>query len=1341
MGRRILAFFLGFLIGIVFVFGALGLAIYITVTVVHPSDIYPDSDKFLGDLADMSLYDMYKSIADLYKQKVGITDENGLYFTLGQFCEHYNINPNELFGGKEVPQDVLEIPIFEFLGGDSGSAAQQVKVSAFFSFINMFSQDENGEGLFSKEMLEKLSVHNMAELYDGDKGFAYVFDLVLLSDILPGIFPRDRLDDNAIMWAFGQSSIGKLLGAFGGNILLQFKVGGAFEAMGLLKMKELLGDDSAILNAIFRSHTLSDLIDDNGSVNPDDMLNAVYLGDLLGYQRNELKESDTEGFSEKYLDEEGDRAVLSYVEGEQEKFLLVLPAIEEGEYEYYDARMTCAYTEHAHVEKCGEPDADGNYSCGLSEHTHDVNCFGFIWYSQDAALENTDEDMIKDGVHYNRASGLYTAIADSTIGELTSGNADALVDRLMDVKLHEILDGQDTSGIFGNLKDMTLRELMSDGIDQIYLGTFFGFVRKQITELDAFEVIDGIDDVMTNGDVVIRKDGDNWYLAEFDCEETEHKHSADCYQDDQLICELAEHHTASCYRFIWYEDEDCTIPSEGIKAALSSTTVGGLLDIDNTILNLTLLDVLGESNIPSMLRSLGNTKIGNLDEAIKSMYLGDFLEYVRKPIDGLEYVDEEKIVELKDSDEDDDVIYYLLILEKGTIALSTDKTHWYEGKLICTEEDSEHVHDADCYVFAWYDCKVEGEDHSHGVGDCSIVEGMMGKLANETVSNLNGLDETVMSFTLRDVMGEDVPEMLKSIQDTQIKDLNDAIEGMYLGDFLEYHRQEVELNDDYDETGIDSVMQHKTSGAFIRLDGGKWYLTQFDCTKDEHEHGESCNDGEDCAINPHTHDVACYGFVWYSCDSTTDHEHVDDCIAIGMMGKLANEKVSELDDLNDTILSFTLKDVMGDSVPDSLKAIENTPIGKLEGAIDSMYLGDFLAYSRKVVTNDKDYVDTGIDGIKENTSDGTFIRQEGDKWYLAQFDCTKDEHEHGTSCNYGENCELAQHTHNAGCYGYNWYSCGLEESEPDEEGNGGHTHDEICLVTGVMGRLASVQFVDLNDSTLRTIVNDTKLGDVIDNLGDNAMLAELADVRIGDLSNELNELYVGTAMGYHREEKADDVELIPLEGTTNVYQGVDNNNDVTYYLWDWHKNKYFNAQLNCKDTTHHIHNESCYGDGELICGKQAHDDSCFGFIWYDNNGSVVKGLDSKMSNLTLDGLASGELDGILAGLTIGDLMDSGMIKDMSEEDEYKLAIIFCRTDDHKCEGEGSLLSSEKVIHECTLAGYFTYIAANNSATAKQYWEHTHANYSEDEEQTKNDHLYAWKDMPLADFITELLNAI
>ena len=856
MGRRILAFFLGMIFGIILVFASVIGAVYFALTTVTPDTIYPESEKFLGDFANMTLYDIYNELSKLYGEKLGIPDENGRYYTLGEFLEQYHIDPVQAFG-KELPPDILEIPILEFFGGSSENSMNQIRASVIFSFINMLTQttDEEGNvtgGYFSESTIAKLYLHTMAELTDPEKGISYVFADLLLVDLLSTAFPADEpTEGDKLMWAVGQSSVGKLLGGFGQNVMLQFKEDGAFEALGALTVKELIGSASMYIELIFGKEKFADLIDDNGNLDIDGIMNDMYLGRLLSYTREEIV--DTVGYEE--------------LVSTDEKTVLI-------------------------------------------KHTQ----------------ENID----------------YAIIANNRL-----------------------------------------------------------------------------------------------YYAQISCGQEEHTHSADCFD------------------FIWY---NCH-PSSG------------------------------------------------------------------------------------------------------------------------------HEHNEDCFVTG------------------NIVGGMMGKLSNEKIKNLTSISDALKNFTLKDVFGNDVPKYLKAIENTPIGELNSAINGMYLGDFLGY-----KLKD-----GDSDLI---------------WYTATLNSDK---------------------------------CTNTSpDHTHTDDCYDFakveGIMGKIASQKISDLGDLGSTIQTFTLKDVLGDNVPAPLKSIENTAIGEIGSAIDNMYLGEFLGY----------------------------VKMDDDKWYSK------------TLTNNTEICPGPDHEHKEECYDY-------------------------TEISGLVGRISGLKITELNEKNIMDQVNDTPLGEVLNMDNANGLLKELADVKIGELSSELDALYVGIAMGYHREETnyTGNLQDEDLEDTYHK-----NGNKIVFdsdskpYFFDAKHNRYYEAQLTCTENTNngHVHAFNCYGFVWYKClpstgdtTTHSHTDEC-----------VVKGLNGKMSNLRIDELGSENgMTKIAQSLTIGDLIDSGMME-LSLEDEYKLAIIFdgCSNSD------------------CSLGNYLTKKAAENlnnrDLTAKQFYESMEHNGGDKD---------AWRQMRLSDFISTLLGSL
>ncbi|MCX4286510.1 MAG: hypothetical protein OSJ68_04360, partial [Clostridia bacterium] len=254
---------------------------------------------------------------------------------------------------------------------------------------------------------------------------------------------------------------------------------------------------------------------------------------------------------------------------------------------------------------------------------------------------------------------------------------------------------------------------------------------------------------------------------------------------------------------------------------------------------MTLDKVLDE--VPDMLDDIRHEPIGNLQNAINKLYLGGFLKYKRKPVDKNLITGE--IAVLQDGGE---IEGYIFDLNNGKFALSDDENSWYEASLDCNDS---HPHNRGCYRYDWY------EDPSYTTKACGVA----GKLADKKVNELNALNGEIEKFTLSDVLS-DVPSMLKSIKDTPIGELSDAINNMYLGDFLEYE---------------------KTAGGWIDSNGRK---------------------------------------------------------VTGIMAKLADKKVTELKNLDDTVKTFTIKDVLGNDVPDMLKDIENTEIGNLQNVIDDIYL-------------------------------------------------------------------------------------------------------------------------------------------------------------------------------------------------------------------------------------------------------------------------------------------------------------------------------------------------------------------------------------------------------------------
>ena len=94
------------------------------------------------------------------------------------------------------------------------------------------------------------------------------------------------------------------------------------------------------------------------------------------------------------------------------------------------------------------------------------------------------------------------------------------------------------------------------------------------------------------------------------------------------------------------------------------------------------------------------------------------------------------------------------------------------------------------------------------------------------------------------------------------------------------------------------------------------------------------------------------------------------------------------------------------------------------------------------------------------------------------------------------------------------------------------------------------------------------------------------------------------------------------------------------------------------------------------------------------------------------------------------------------EDFDKFAIICCQDESHKCEGEETTILGQTTttVHTCNLNGYFSYLTANRSATAADFWNHTHEGCFENDAE-REEHRDDWLNMRLADFISTLLSSI
>ena len=709
---RVLAFFLGMIFGIVFLLGSLGLGVYLAVTKVTPADISQET-AVLGDLANMSLLDIYKDLSTLYSQKIGVADQNGKYYSLGDLCTQYNIDSQNLFG-VSLSDDLLEVPVFEFFSATTDSqgnngvqrALKQIKVSAIPSLLNLFVKNEDGSAIVNDNVMEELSNYNIVELMTKEQGIAYVFENITFSQLLPENFPSDPNGDNALMWAIGQSSVGKLYTALGSNdsLFLQLKEGGALETLGQMEVTDLLGSEAGTLSSLFGDTLVVDLVGENGEINVDDIINYTYVGSLLGCIRNEI--TDVSGYHVLASSPNGD-VLYGIIDGKDS-------LVKEEDGKYYEAELTC--TEQHDV--------------------HGYDCYGFVWYNSSVLPSDhpctPDEELIEDGLHHSKVSSLYGAFVNLRIADITGGSFDAILDKVKDLTIGEIVNGE-VNGILANFADMTVGELLDGGLEDMYLGSFLGYARTQADSSAVTGVTtlpDGTKVGVCNGKTVMSDDGKTWYLA-------------------QQTCDQHADHTRDCYRYVW---TDGSAAVEGLMAKFADKKVNSLGDMSDMLQQLTLAEVLGEENLTGIFRQLANVPIGQISAEIDNIYIGTVLEYTRK-----------QVADISGYTAVDDVADVLQ--NNGEFVKSDDGEVWYEAQLDC---ETDHVHTDACYGYVWY----TDETHTQAV---SGLEAMLSnatintigdrlKLENFTLAKLGiGGNNNILAY-LQDVPLSEIDTQLNTMK-------------------------------------------------------------------------------------------------------------------------------------------------------------------------------------------------------------------------------------------------------------------------------------------------------------------------------------------------------------------------------------------------------------------------------------------------------------------------------------------------------------------------------------------------------------------------------------------------
>ncbi len=1444
--RRTISFLLGMVFGIVFLLSSIGIVAYVGVAIIKPNDVFPESEPILGGLSDTTILKLVQDLAEKYKAEASGIAPDGGYYTVGDFVADYNITI-----ATDLPQDVKDMPLLQYFAetdaeGDTGlvRAMKNVKVSAILSLANFIQGETSEEGkvLFDQETIAELSNYTLYEMImDEEKGVNYVLQNVKLAQVVPDAFPEEE-SDNKLMWAIGQTEIGKAIEALTGNnnLFLQLNEGGALASLGSLQIVDLVGDDSPLLSGLLAHTTIADLINENGELVPDTLLETLELGVVLGLQKNQVENVD-------YIvlnpdDTDGLHVVLY----KDDSYLM---STDGGQTCFEAKKGTC-------------PEEDRHY-CGYE-------CFDYVWYETVACTNPThitdadhlyDGDICIEGVYYEKASSLYDIVANLDLTMLIGGDSDALLNTFMNIPLGELLGQETDEGLMNLILYMSVNDLMAGGYNAFTLGDLLQF-NKNVVSIENYDFLfieepTRVYKHKTNDTYAVSDDAVTLYEARLDCTE-EHSHTAKCFDIvwyNQQQCEEAHDHAGEAL-----VGESYYAPASGIFAQLANYTIGDITSDTNAILDevmsVKLQDLLGQQ-LEGPLAALGSLTIAELVDgsAFDTLYVGAILGYSRKAMNESAFA-----TNLGDTIKTDGANYIKLVDDV-----------WYFANLSCT---AEHDHTANCYSVVWYvpctdGCTAEHDhetidgllhsqatgiaglladktiadltdingligdltirdvlgdnipsmlealadtpisqlateidglkigqilgytkqgdtwyncqtDHTHGAS-CTVADGIVAKLADNTIADLSNMQDIVGDLTIRDVLGENIPSMLKALADTPISQLATEIDGLKIGQILGYTKQgEVWYNCENDHLhgtgcvvveGLMTKFADKKISELTDIDSIISDLTLEDVLGDNVP--SILSSLKDTPISQLATKIETLklgemlgytleGTVWYNCE--TDHVHDAGCVKVdGLMAKLADKTISDLSNLDDIIADLTLEDVLGDNVPEILKSIKDTPVNQLSTAIETLKLGEMMGYTLEsgvwydCDTNhahssactkvsglmaklaDKTISDlSNLDGI---ISDLTLEDVLGDNVpsILASLKNTPIS-QLSTAMDGLKLGEMMGYT----LQGTVWYDCDTE-----------HTHGAGCTqATGMMAKLANKTVADLGN--LESTIQSFTLADV---LGDNvpSMLGSIKDTPISEIGTAMDGLKLGEVMGYTLEggiwydcdtEHAHGTGCTVVDGINgalvDIKVGELGNGDTlknavnTLTLAELGIGS-GNAMLEA------VGNVPLLEVGNEINNLQmgvAMGYTLQGSTWYNcttnhthgTGCTVVDGVNAKIASLKVNEMGNG-LNGVMTSLTIGDLVDSGMMT-LEEENQYKLDIIFCNDNTHTTTVTVPIVGTSTVA--CNLAGYLQWKNVNATGTAKQFFEECHSDLTA---QQIEQHRGQWKACTLDNFVNGLLGAI
>ena len=379
--------------------------------------------------------------------------------------------------------------------------------------------------------------------------------------------------------------------------------------------------------------------------------------------------------------------------------------------------------------------------------------------------EITPESYTKDHLGYvwrkegKPVSVLYNLIANTDLGTLVNGGTITLIEDLDWLTISDV-GLSNSNKVIDLISDTPLCKI-ANKIDEIVLADLMGYNMSEVHNLDGYADVTGFAGVvMTNASgEYVRKIGDTWYEA-----------------DATLATRKDGIAKAADYTLKLTSGTPATEVGM-LKAMFGSLTIkdvtngGGIDDIMDSVTYLTLSEVLGENNSlfnDKIFGKLKNTVIKDLGNDVNAMVLGDLMDYT--------------LTEVTDVTGYTDVIAGVVMKNASDEYVRLSGGKWYKAsatiagrKLAASETVS-----AEDYTFVW-----DKDGATVGVSDGVLASLSIGEVLGGTSAIL----DRMFWLSANELLGiSGTSKIFSLIGDKPIKDIEDSINELYVGDLMGYTR-------------------------------------------------------------------------------------------------------------------------------------------------------------------------------------------------------------------------------------------------------------------------------------------------------------------------------------------------------------------------------------------------------------------------------------------------------------------------------------------------------------------------------------------------------------------------